>query len=77
MKDTLTIEVTDHKVYKLLQDLEELSLIRMLESSVIQDDQVKKTQTSKFRGALHLTEDEYKDFQNYAKTIRNEWNENI
>lgn len=77
MKDTLTIEVTDHKVYKLLQDLEDLSLIRMLKSSVIEDNQVKETQTSKFRGALRLTEDEYKDFQNHAKTIRNEWKENI
>ena len=44
MKDTLTIEVTDHKVYKLLQDLEDLSLIRMLKSSVTEDNQVKKTQ---------------------------------
>lgn len=68
MKNTLTIEVTDHKVYKLLQDLEELSLIRMLESSVIEDNQVKKTQTSKFRGSLHLTEDEYKDFQKLSVT---------
>lgn len=28
--DTLVIELTDHKVYKLLQDMEELNLIRVL-----------------------------------------------
>ena len=77
MKDRLTIEVTNQKAYKLLQDLEELSLIRMLKSPVTEDNKVKKTQTAKFRGSLHLTDDEYKDFQNHAKAIRDEWNDNI
>ena len=39
MKDTVTIEVMDYKAYKLLQNLEDLSLIRMLKSSVIEDNE--------------------------------------
>ena len=31
--DTLIIELTNHKAYKLLQDMEELSLIRVLKKT--------------------------------------------
>jgi hypothetical protein len=32
--ETMTIELTNHKVYKLLKELEELRLIRILKESV-------------------------------------------
>ena len=33
----------------------------------------KKANAARFRGALKLTEEEYKDFQQHAKDIRTEW----
>ena len=36
-----------------------------------------KKKPSDFRGALNLTDDQYKDFQNHLNEIRDEWNRDI
>lgn len=36
-----------------------------------------KKKPSDFRGALNLTNEQYEDFQNHLKDIRNEWNSDI
>lgn len=38
---------------------------------------IKKIDNSGLRGSLNLSENEYKDFQQYAKNIRNEWEKDI
>jgi hypothetical protein len=43
-----------------------------------EENKVDKTiDNSSFRGALRLTDEQYKDFQQHATDIRNEWNRDI
>ena len=41
------------------------------------EGKVFKSKTNKLRGSLNLSDEQYKDFQQHAKKIRNEWNRNI
>ena len=43
----------------------------------IKKEKVKKPKINKLRGSLNLSEEQYKDFQEHAKNIRNEWESNI
>jgi len=76
--DTYIIEITNSKAYKLLKDLEDLNIIKVLKK-----DRVKKTpevatsSTADFRGALKLSKEKFEDFQRHAQEIRKEWPENI
>jgi hypothetical protein len=36
-----------------------------------------KKKPSDFRGKLNLTDEQYKDFKNHLKEVRNEWNNDI
>jgi hypothetical protein len=77
--NTYIIEVINNKAYKLLKDLEDLKIIKVLRK----DRPKKKSQdvvhsrTAGFRGALKLSKDKLEDFQKHAQEIRNEWPENI
>ena len=73
--DTLLIQLTNHKAYKLLQDLEDLHLIRVLEKGA----QSTKSQSlsEKFAGKLNLTDEQYNNFQKHVKDMRNEWEKDI
>ena len=75
--DTLLIQLTNNKAYKLLQDLEDLSLIKVLKKEHKETTVATKSNTSRFRGALKLTTQQYNDFQQHVKDMRNEWNNNI
>jgi hypothetical protein len=75
--ETYLIELTNSQAYRLLQDLEELKIIRVLKKGRQRSQEVHKSNTARFRGALKLTNDQYIDFQQHAKDIRNEWQENI
>jgi len=46
-------------------------------SDEVKEEKLNKAKTGKFRGTLNLTEEQYKDFQQYAKDTRNEWNRDI
>ncbi len=73
--DTYLIELTDNNAYKLLQDLEDLKIIKVLRKEM-NTKQPDKSRTAKFRGVLELSDEQYLDFQKHAKEIRNEWPEN-
>jgi hypothetical protein len=75
--ETYLIELTNSQAYRLLKDLEELKIIKVLKKSRQRGQKVNKSSTARFRGALKLTNDQYIDFQQHAKDIRNEWQENI
>ncbi len=76
--DTLLIQLTNNKAYKLLQDLEELHLIKVLGRKEKNEPvTLKKSNSARFRGALNLSAEQYADFQKYAKEIRSEWPDNI
>jgi len=70
--DTYLIEITNNKAHKLLQDLEDLQIIKVLKKEM-HEKQVNKSSTAQFRGALKLIDKQYLDFQKHSKDIRNEY----
>jgi hypothetical protein len=70
--DTILIQIKNNKAYKLLQDLEDLHLIKVL-SKREESEAVKKSDSARFRGALNLDAEQYKDFQKHASDIRGEF----
>ena len=72
--DTMLIQLTNHKADKLLHELEELNIIKVLQKNIAKN--VKLSQN--FAGKLNLSDDEYTKFQKYIEDSRNEWdNKNI
>lgn len=69
MEDTLHIEITNQKAKRLIQDLVDLDLIKVIP----QENDNRKTKLSdKYRGIL--TEEEGKSLQSHIKEMRSEWN---
>ena len=71
---TVIVQITNSKALKLLQEMEELHLIRMLKKDVLSQDE---KLSDKFAGKLNLTDEEYNDFQEHISHSRNEWDNNI
>jgi hypothetical protein len=67
----LTIDVINKNAMYLLNSMEQMHLIR-LRSNVS-----KQKLSKKFAGALHLSNAEYENFNQYLKESRNEWDRNI
>jgi CTP-dependent riboflavin kinase len=70
--DTLLIQLTNQKAAKLIQDLEDLQIIKVLSKGSSQEKL-----SDKFRGSLNLTDQEYNDIQHQLTDMRNEWERNI
>jgi hypothetical protein len=64
--ETITIELTNHKAYKLLKDMEELNLIRVLK---------KPAKISLLRGKIK-TKMSNDDIDKRLNELRNEWERN-
>lgn len=75
--ETYLIELTNSSAYRLLQDLEDLKIIKVLKKDKRKEQEARKSSTARFRGALNLSDEQYLNFQQHAKNIRNEWRENI
>jgi len=76
--EIVTLELRDNKAYKLLQYLEEMQLIKVLKNTHAQDESADAINNKpKYRGALHLSDEQYHDFQKHALNIRGEWENNI
>lgn len=71
------IELTNSSAQGLLHDLENLKIIKILKKSEREGQEINKSNTARFRGALKLSKEQYLNFQQHAKDIRNEWRENI
>lgn len=72
--ETVLLQINNEKAYKLLEDLEDLQLVKVLEKRSNNGEQNLST---RFAGSLHLSDDEYNDFQNSITESRNEWERNI
>ncbi len=70
--DTLLIQLTNQKAAKLIQDLEDLQIIKVLSKG-----SSKEKLSDKFKGSLNLTDQEYNDIQHQLTHMRNEWERNI
>ncbi len=69
--DTLLIQLTSQKAAKLIQDLEDLQIIKVLSKN-----SSKEKLSDKFRGSLKLTDKEYNHIQQQLTDMRNEWERN-
>ena len=67
---TITIELTHQKALKLLQELEDLQIIRLLKKSITPS----KKNSKKFSGKLSSSVAD--DLQKYISKSRNEWESN-
>jgi len=71
---TVTVQITNSKALRLLQELEDLHLIRLLPKPQVLPG---NSLSEKFGGKLHLSDQEYQDFQQHIANSRNEWENNI
>ena len=65
--ETVLLQINNDKVYKLLENLEVLHLIKMLEKS----NQPKEKLSVKYAGPPHLSNEEFNNFQNLVTEGRN------
>jgi uncharacterized protein YlbG (UPF0298 family) len=66
--ETVLLPINDNKVYRLLEDLEDLQIIKVLQKSI----QPKQKLSEKYAGKL--PSDIADELQNYVSQSRNEWN---
>ncbi len=71
--DTVLLEITNEKAYKLIQDLEALDIVKILEKNT----KPKESLSKRFAGSLNLTDKQYEEFQQNIKDSRNEWERDI
>jgi hypothetical protein len=69
--ETLVIQLTNQKAYKLLKELEELHLIRVIKKNILPDTKL----SDRFAGKL--PSDIADDLQKHVTQSRNEWDSNI
>lgn len=67
--ETVLVQINNNKAYKLLEDLEDLDVIRVLKKSITEGQKA----SERFRGKLNLSDEEYNKFQQYIKDSRGEW----
>jgi hypothetical protein len=67
--DILLIQLINNKAAKLISDLEDLQIIKILNK----DEVPKENFSEKFSGSLNLTDKEYNDIQQQLTDMRNEW----
>jgi hypothetical protein len=73
---TMSIDILNNDALRLLHDMEYLRLIRMRTET----DESKTKQQSlseRFAGALHLSNEQYEEFQTALEKSRSEWERNI
>ena len=68
--ETVLVQIKNKKAYKLLEDLEDLNILKVLKRSIVS----KQKLSEKYAGKLpdKLAE----ELQNYVSQSRKEWNDN-
>jgi hypothetical protein len=72
----ITVDVIDKGALRLLHDMEFLKLIRV-KTPIVREKQEEKKLSERFAGALHLSDEQYEEFQRTLTQGRNEWEQNI
>lgn len=80
--ETVLVQINNSKAYKLLEDLEELDILKVLNKSISSntnsvgknENNIKKTMAD-FSGML--SESAYKSLKEHAQVARKEWEKNI
>jgi hypothetical protein len=71
--ETILLQINDDRAYKLIESLEALNVIKVLKK----DSQPKKKLSERFAGALKLSAEESKKFQDAITQGRNEWERSV
>lgn len=66
--DTWLIQLTNQKAARIIGDLEDLQIIKVLNKKMS-----KEKLSDKFKGSLKLTEQVYNNLQQQLTDMRNEW----
>jgi hypothetical protein len=66
--ETVLVQINNNKAYKLLEDLEDLHILKVLKKSVLPQQKL----SEKYAGKL--PSDIADELQNYVTQSRNEWN---
>jgi hypothetical protein len=73
---TMTVEVIDTGVLRLLRDMERMRLIRLAPVRK-EAPQFRQKLSQRFAGALHLNDEQYEAFQTALQKGRDEWEQPI
>lgn len=71
--ETILIQINNSKAYKLLKNLEDLNIIKLISKPT----ESKQKLSEKYAGKLNLSDEEFNKFQNHISESRNEWDKNI
>ncbi len=67
--ETVLVQITNNKAYKLLQELEELNILKIIKEDVLE----KKVKLSdKYKGVF--SKEDAANFNEHTQTMRKEWN---
>jgi hypothetical protein len=66
--ETVLLQITNHKAYKLLDDLEDLQIIKVFEKSIKSEQKL----SEKYAGKLPSTVAD--ELNNYVNESREQWN---
>ena len=66
--ETVLIQINNNKAYRLLEDLEDLNIIKVLKKNIQSEQKL----SEKYAGKL--PSDIAEELQNYVTQSRNEWN---
>lgn len=69
MDNTMLIQITNQKALRLLHELEELHLIKVLKENIAP---AKNKLSEKYKGII--SKEQGKNLQEHIKQMRNEWN---
>jgi hypothetical protein len=67
--DTVLVQITNNKAYRLLKDLEDLQIIKLLKNNIKPSQKLSKKYAGK------LPSDVADELQTYITQSRNEWDE--
>lgn len=71
--ETILLQINNNKAYKLIEDLEALNIVKVLKKDVGSKEKL----SARFAGALKLSDQEYKIFQDSLTQSRNEWERDV
>ena len=65
--ETVLVQINDKKAYKLLEDLEDLHILKVLKKSILPQQKL----SEKYKGVF--SEEDAKNFNEHTQTMHKEW----
>ena len=65
--ETVLVQINNNKAYRLLEDLEDLHILKVLKKSILPQQKL----SEKYKGVF--SEEDAKNFNEHTQTMRKEW----